>query len=447
MGALSRADTRFRRPRDVRLQDAGSRPTPDALRSDCRDQGAFVEFVARPWNRPGEPLSANRENRPRGASHSLAWAPSAPSLVPTGASGSKSTSRNANISRLRISVANLPPQSGGDRRVPTRAAVASPQLASKGWLPVCDRESQEFPSRGSSLDICLRERQGPTPTAGGLRASVPETLAAGCPTYRCGKSAEQKNYRTSNGMHGIHPNATVSTGCTSRGDPLRRYREPTQADPCVATHPASTLLPIRRGAQGCADAKLGAAPRGRTRDFADSQSRTCRCPRDRLPRSGSGRCRCKVWNNDSCWRPCTGLWTWSTSDSPEAPCPSSACRVHGRNPTPRSRSECKSSVVLRRSTLSFAHVRPLSKPPAMWMCRSAGSSSERCPSSGTGGVGTGLAAICETWMRTFHPMTLPRIIIMSTLSWAAPPCRLSNFVHAKMNRNSETSSDRAGVLH
>ena len=150
MGALSPADPRLGGPRDVRLQHAGSRPTPDVPRSDCRAQRACVEFVARPGNRPGDSLPANRERRPRGASHSPEWTLSAPSIVPTRASGSQSTSRDASSSRFRISPANLRSHPRGDGRAQAFATVPSNEVASKRWLPVSDRESREHLGWGFS---------------------------------------------------------------------------------------------------------------------------------------------------------------------------------------------------------------------------------------------------------------------------------------------------------
>ena len=218
MGALSRMDARFDAPRDVRLQHAGSRPTPDVPRSDCRAQRACVEFVARPGNRPGDSLPANRENRPRGPSHSPERALSAPPIVRTRASCSQSTSRHASSSRYRTSAANLPPHPSGDRRAHASATVPSQQVASKRWLPVRDKASREHLCGGSPLDVGLRERQGPTPIAGGLKSDVPATLSVGCSDYRCGRPAAQRKSHVSNGMHELRPNALTSTGCTSRLD-------------------------------------------------------------------------------------------------------------------------------------------------------------------------------------------------------------------------------------
>ena len=53
-----------------------------------------------------------------------------------------------------------------------------------------------------------------------------------------------------NTLRDAHPHVARGTRHTSRGEPARQYREATQADPCVANHPASTRLPIRGGAPG-----------------------------------------------------------------------------------------------------------------------------------------------------------------------------------------------------
>ena len=220
MRAVSPPDTRFGRPRDVSLQNAGSRPTRDVPRSDYRARRACVECVARPGHRSGDSLTANRENRPRGASHSPEWGLPAPPTVRTRAARSQSTSRNATSfrHRNRKSTADLPPHTGGDPRAHASATVTSLQVASKCWLPVRDWESRELPGRGSPLDVRLHERQGPTPTAAGLKSDVTSTLSAGGSDYGCGRPDARRKSRVSNWMVTLRPNAFTSTGCTSRTD-------------------------------------------------------------------------------------------------------------------------------------------------------------------------------------------------------------------------------------
>ena len=207
-------------PRDVRLQHAGSRPTSDVLWSYCRPRRRCVEFIARPGNCPGDSLPANRERRPRSASHSPEWALSAPPIaLRSSATRSQDTPRDASRSRFRISAANLPPHRGGDKRGHASATVPSQQVASKRSLPVRGRESRELLGAGAPLNVRLWERQGPTDTiAVGLKSDASATLSVGRSDYRCGGSAAQKKSYVSNRMQELRPNALTSTGCTSRTD-------------------------------------------------------------------------------------------------------------------------------------------------------------------------------------------------------------------------------------